>query len=847
MDPPPRVLYVADRPGSDDGTRTRLEGHLKELVGNADENADGSRFDHPGTNEAGEQEAGEQEAGERGVGEGEAGEHGATGDGRIPEVNHASVVTVDSIPDGIERLLGERVDCVVAGHDPPHRDGFALLDAVRDVTPDVPIVFFPRTGSEGVAVGAMRRGGVDYVPRQAAEGTPAVERLAERVIEAVTTWRSAPFERLPVGAAVWDDAFELVRTNAEGETLLGSWRVDLRGESLATFVTDGEGDPTDSVRDALVEADGGPIETVERTRTAADETIVCEWTHRGLLDADGDLDAVVSTFRDVSERIERERRVDELRDRLRELAYTTTVDETVDVAVDAATDVMEAPLSGVHLLSEDEEMLSLAGTIEKLDGAFETLPEYERNAPPGTRARFVWDVFESGEPARIDDVGVDDRIEEETPARSVLIHPIGEHGVFIVSARREGSFDDTDDALAEILARTLETAMNRVKREERRRERERRLARLHEATRDLIECETELEVAERAITAAEEILGFSITLVRLYDDERGGLVPVAESNAVADVFPDRTAFTPDDGSLNWQAYESGEVALHDDIEETTALDAGTGLRSLMILPLGAYGTMSVGELDPHAFSDADVSVARILATTVETVLEAHDRKAEIREQRDELEAQNDRLERFADVLSHDLRNPLSVAQGRLKLAQDDCTCDATDHYEAIDDAHDRMSALIDGLLAVAREGDAVTDPETVDLHEILERCWRTVDTGDAELRIRTDATIVANPTRLRQLLENLFRNGVEHGRSNADDGVTITVGDLDGDAGFYVEDDGPGIPDDLRSKIFEFGYTTASGGTGFGLAIVGRIARAHGWDVTVTESATGGARFEFRT
>ncbi len=845
MDPPPRVLYAADRPGSDGGTCMRLEAHLEELISNTEGNANGSAFYHPGTNEADEHEADEHEADED-----EAGE-----DGHVPEVNHASVVAVDSISDGIERLIGERIDCVVAGHDPPCRDGFALLDAVRDVTPDVPIVFFPRTGSEEVAVDAMRRGGVDYVPRQSAEGKPAVDRLADRVIEAVATWRSAPFERLPVGAAVWDDAFELVRTNAQGEALLGMWRVDLRGKSFSTFVTDDEEDPIDydeedsidSVHDALVEANGGPIEAVERTRTAADETIVCEWTHRGLLDADGELDAVVSTFRDVSERIERERRVNELRDRLRELAYTTTVDETVDVAVEAAADVMEAPLSGVHLLSDDGGMLSLAGTIENLDGAFEALPEYERNASPGTRAAFVWNVFESGDPARIDDVEADDRIEEETPARSVLIHPIGEHGVFIVSARQEKSFDDTDDALAEILARTLETAMNRVKREERRRERERRLGRLHEATRDLIECETELEVAERAITAAEEILGFSITLVRLYDDERGGLVPVAESNAVADVFPDRTTFTPDDGSLNWQAYESGEVALYDDIEETAALDAGTGLRSLMILPLGAYGTMSVGELDPHAFSDADVSVARILATTVETVLEAHDRKAEIREQRDELEAQNGRLERFADVLSHDLRNPLSVARGRLELAKDDCTCGATDHYEAIDDAHDRMSALIDGLLAVAREGDSVTDPEAVDLHEILERSWRTVDTGDAELRIRTDATIVANPTRLGQLLENLFRNGVEHGRSSADDGVTITVGDLDEDAGFYVEDDGPGIPDDLRSKIFEFGYTTASGGTGFGLAIVGRIADAHGWDVTVTESATGGARFEFRT
>ncbi len=778
---------------------------------------------------------------------GEAGEH-ADGPARTG-AERATVVVAESVTDGLERLFEESIDCVVAGHDPPKPDGFALLDAVSDVAPDVPVVFFPRDGSEEVAIDAMRRGAADYVPRRDASDEPAVERLARRVLEAVADRRSAPFERLPLGAAIWDADLELVVTNAKGEELLGRRRVDLRGEPLSTFVPDGDvdGDPVDSIRSRLRAADGDAVEAIERTRTATGESIVCEWTHRGTLDGDGDLDAVVSTFHDVSERVERERRVNELRDRLRELTYTSTVDETADAAADAAADVMEAPLSGVHVLNEGETTLSLAGSPELLTDAFETLPSYERDAPPGTRSAFVWDVFESGEPARVDDVEADDRIDEPTPARSVLIHPIGEHGVFIVSAREPNVFDDTDDALAEILARTLTTEMNRVKREERRRERERRLSRLHEATRDLIESETEREVAERAITAAEEILGFSITLVRLYDDEQGGLVPIAESDSVADVLPERNTFSSDGGSLNWQAYESGEVVLHDDIEGTSALDSGTGLRSLLILPLGTFGTMSVGEVEPRAFDETDVSMARILATTVETVLEAHERKAELRKQRDELEAQNARLERFADVLSHDLRNPLNVARGRLELARDDCTCEATEHYGAIDNAHDRMGTLIDGLLAVAREGEAVTDPETIDLRGILERCWRTVDTGDAELRVRTDATVVADPTRLKQLLENLFRNSVEHGTADGGTKPVITVGDLDGDVGFYVEDDGPGIPEDLREKVFEFGYTTTADGTGFGLSIVSRIAEAHGWGVAVTEGEVGGTRFEFRT
>jgi signal transduction histidine kinase len=77
--------------------------------------------------------------------------------------------------------------------------------------------------------------------------------------------------------------------------------------------------------------------------------------------------------------------------------------------------------------------------------------------------------------------------------------------------------------------------------------------------------------------------------------------------------------------------------------------------------------------------------------------------------------------------------------------------------------------------------------------------------------------------------------------------VTVTVGDLADDAGFFVADDGPGIPPDERETVFEAGHSTAPDGTGFGLAIVDGIADAHGWTVRVTDSATGGARFEFST
>ncbi|WP_149797331.1 PAS domain-containing sensor histidine kinase [Halorubrum xinjiangense] len=202
----------------------------------------------------------------------------------------------------------------------------------------------------------------------------------------------------------------------------------------------------------------------------------------------------------------------------------------------------------------------------------------------------------------------------------------------------------------------------------------------------------------------------------------------------------------------------------------------------------------------------------------------------------ELERQNERLDEFASIVSHDLRNPLDVARGRLDLVREERD---SEHLEAVARAHDRMATLIDDLLTLAREGVDVESLEPVALAAVAEECWANVDTAAATLRAETTLTVRADRSRLKQLLENLLRNAVTHGGPS----VTVTVGELDG--GFYVEDDGPGIPEGERDDVFEAGHTTDPDGTGFGLAIVERVAEAHGWAVAVTAGAEGGARFEF--
>lgn len=206
-----------------------------------------------------------------------------------------------------------------------------------------------------------------------------------------------------------------------------------------------------------------------------------------------------------------------------------------------------------------------------------------------------------------------------------------------------------------------------------------------------------------------------------------------------------------------------------------------------------------------------------------------------RERARELERQIARLDEFTSVVSHDLRNPLGVAIGRLELAQEEVD---SEHLDAIERALERMETLISELLSLAKAGDVVAELEPVDLAAISEVCWQNVETSNASLEISVDRTIQADESRVNQLFENLIRNAIQHGGES----VTVTVGELSD--GFYIEDDGPGVRDDERRQIFEAGYTTSADGTGFGLSIVQEIAEAHGWEITVTSGTAGGARFE---
>ncbi|AKU06663.1 receiver/sensor box histidine kinase [Haloferax gibbonsii] len=400
---------------------------------------------------------------------------------------------------------------------------------------------------------------------------------------------------------------------------------------------------------------------------------------------------------------------------------------------------------------------------------------------------------------------------------------------------------------------------------------ERALRDLQSVARELLRVETSEAVAAVAVEAVRDVVGWPISGVWFYDPDDDALVPVAQSDAARQVFGESPTLHRDgEETLIWEAFDANEVRVYErTVGGSEVQHPDSSIESEVHVPLGEYGVLLTGDTRQGAFTDVDVELLQLLASTVSSAVERAKREQTLRDREAELAAANERLDEFVSVVAHDLRNPLSVAKGYLEIAAD--TGDP-EHFEKIETALERMNALISDLLTLARQGSPVTEFEAVDLRSKVTHAWSFVATEDARLEPLDLGVVRADTGRLLQLFENLFRNAVEHGstgsRTPSDDAVehgstgnqttsgdavehggaaaTVTVGRLDDDAGFYVEDDGDGIPESLRERVFEHGYTTDRTGTGFGLAIVENIAEAHGWSVTLTDGTDGGARFEFR-
>jgi signal transduction histidine kinase len=160
----------------------------------------------------------------------------------------------------------------------------------------------------------------------------------------------------------------------------------------------------------------------------------------------------------------------------------------------------------------------------------------------------------------------------------------------------------------------------------------------------------------------------------------------------------------------------------------------------------------------------------------------------------------------------------------------------------------RLDELVHDLLQLARADEAVMVSDPVDLDEVvLADAARLRSLGHAVTTDVGAARVLGDASQLARMVRNLVDNAARHGTS-----VSVRVGREGDDAVLRVDDDGPGIPEPERQRVFERfarldeGRTRADGGTGLGLAVVAAVVARHRGRVVVATSPLGGSRFEVR-
>lgn len=216
-------------------------------------------------------------------------------------------------------------------------------------------------------------------------------------------------------------------------------------------------------------------------------------------------------------------------------------------------------------------------------------------------------------------------------------------------------------------------------------------------------------------------------------------------------------------------------------------------------------------------------------------------------------------QRLVADTSHELRSPLAVMRTNIdvSLRADELSPAAREILESNREEVDRMSATVEDLLTLARS-DARGFPlarELVDLHALASQAVERLGPFARRRGVTVSidgsrAAVLGDPEHLGHVLRNLIDNAIKFSPSGSH--VTVRTWSDAGEAGVTVDDDGPGIPDALRERVFDRFYRVdqsrarTTGGSGLGLAIARELAIAHGGRIDLAPRGPHGSAFHDR-
>jgi PAS domain S-box-containing protein len=687
----------------------------------------------------------------------------------------------------------------------PTQNGLEFLQVVRNTHSELPFILFTGKGSEEIASEAISVGVTDYLQKR---GTEQYDRLATRIQHAVAEYQTEHELRERVK--------ELTAIQTISDLLADSG--DLSSDPLqqvVTYLPQSLQFPDNAV--ASLTIDGTEFTSPQY------EPPPTQFTVHDVTTAGNELTLTVGYTADVASETADTVFLPEEKELLSTISQLTTAYLNRNHVL---TDLQKADRRLDLILENTTAVMYLKDT----DGRYVFVnAEYERLFDVATED-LVGQVDEDIHPPEVATaVQANDRRVFETEAPIEVEEQIRVNGTDRTYLSLKVPVWDENGDIEGVFGVSTEITE--------RRKREQQLEALNNEIPRLLAANTVEDVAERGVVAAREILNLDANAIHLHDPETETLAPVAWTDAVRESIGEPPTLNKGEG-IAWRVFSDGTATAIDDVRtDEDRYNRETSIHSELYLPLGEYGLLMAGSPHDSSFDTQDVTIGKILAAHITTALSQVTTEQTLREREEELEAQNERLEEFASMVSHDLRNPLMVALGNLELYQNTGT---ESYLEPIETSLTRIQELVTDLTTLARHGSIESTHESVSLAEIAHDAWESTDTRSATLSTEP-CTVTGNAGQLTALFENLFRNAVGHGG----DGVSVRIGPLRD--GFYVEDTGEGIPPEKRDTVFEHGHTTGYGGSGVGLTIVSRVAQAHDWDITLTDSADGGARFEFRS
>jgi signal transduction histidine kinase len=332
------------------------------------------------------------------------------------------------------------------------------------------------------------------------------------------------------------------------------------------------------------------------------------------------------------------------------------------------------------------------------------------------------------------------------------------------------------------------------------------------------------------------------------------LVRAVEPSDVGDVIVPRVR-----GLLNAQSaalvLDDDQLVATDGLEEDAETEFLAGChapaeRGMLVADL-RNGCLAArpGRLAPYYGRD-EQDLLDTFALVTDLALERAELLAQERRSNERLQSAHAELEALVYGISHDLKNPIISLLGYAELLKEDYGAvldeDGQHFLDRMTVSAGYMHELLNDLLELSRIGRVQSEPEEVDLAEVAAEVAEDAEQRHPGLTVRTRelSPVVVNPVRLRQLLTNLVENAARHGGR---DDLTIEIAEEPSPPDrtrFVVRDDGVGIPQEHRERVFGIferlsGGDAEEGGTGIGLAICRRIVEAHGGEIALRDVPSG--------